>query len=478
MAQVTIQSGGYVTIADAAAGSAAATLQSAIATAINTAVGTNGPVFTATVSGATAVPSPTPTQNEVLITDSSGNQTYNVSSAYQYVLFDASASTDTVNLAPGLEVLSGTVGGTFVGSGGETVALGGGNNVYLSTVTGRFINPDYVAAGAGNDTIVDNNGGTLIGGGGSNLIISGSQAGAVDIISSGSHDTVWAMSSVTSGPFAPLYTGATVQSSGSDALIFGDVTLPGLSPTNVGSLLVQDTGTNDTVSAGIGPATVSAGGTGLLVGAGSGNLLFQGGAGSATVFGYAGANQTIDGGSGHVLFSDLGGNATVNGGATQMTVFGGPGGDVTFNGASNSGGLLFQALSGNETLNASGSSSGNLLAAGNLLFGTNSGGADSLVGGAGNDTFFGGNAAATMTGGAGDNVFAFFKFLGTGTDVITDFNSNDSVLAAGYGNQAATLIQDAVTTNGSTSITLSDGTKITFSGMSSSSALTGHLFAS
>ena len=56
MAQVTIQSGGYVTIADAAAGSAAATLQSAIATAINTAVGTNGPVFTATVSGATAVP--------------------------------------------------------------------------------------------------------------------------------------------------------------------------------------------------------------------------------------------------------------------------------------------------------------------------------------------------------------------------------------------------------------------------------------
>ena len=473
MAQVTVQSGGYVTIADAAAGSAAATLQSAIATAINTAVGLNGPVFTATVSGATAVPSPTGTQNEVLITDTTGGQSYTVSSAYQYVLYDASASTDTVNLAPGLEVLSGTVGGHFVGSGGETVALGGGNNFFASTVTGPYVNADYVAAGAGNDTIVDNNGGTLIGGGGSNLIISGSQAGAVDIISSGSHDTVWAMSSVVSAksPFSGLYTGATVHSSGSNALIFGNFV-------ETSSLLVQDTGTNDTVVAGIGPATVSAGGTGLLVGAGSGNLVFHGGAGSATVFGQAGANQTIDGGSGHVLFSDLGGNATVNGGATQMTVFGGPGGDVTFNGASNGGGVMYQALSGNETLNASGSSTGNVIAAGNLLFGTNSGGADSLVGGAGNDTFFGGNASATMTGGAGDNVFAFFKFLGTGTDVITDFNSNDSVFASGYGDQAATLIQNAVTANGSTSVTLSDGTKITFTGMSSSSALTGHLFTS
>ncbi|MGC8476367.1 MAG: beta strand repeat-containing protein [Acetobacteraceae bacterium] len=469
MAQVTVSSGGFVTIAAAAAGSDALALQNSIAAAINTAVGPNGPVYTATVSGNTAVPPPTGTQNEVLITDSSGGQTYDVSANYQYVLFDASATTDTVNLAPGLDVLSGTVGGHFVGAGGETVALGGGNNEFLSTVS-SFVNADYVAAGAGNDTIVDNNGGTLIGGGGSNLIISGSQAGAVDIISSGNHDTVWAMSSVVSAssPFSGLYTGATVQSSGSNALIFGNAV-------EASSLLVQDTGTNDTVVAGIGPATVSAGGTGLLVGSGLGNMLFQGGAGSATVFGHAGANQTIVGGSGHVLFSDLGGNAAVNGGATQMTVFGGASGDVTFTGASNSGGLVFQALGGNETLNASGSSSGNLIAAGNVLFGSLSGGADSLVGGSGNDTFFGGNANATMTGGAGNNVFAFFKFLGTGTDLITDFNSNDTVFASGYGGSAATLIQNAVTSNGSTSITLSDGTKITFAGMSSSSALTGHL---
>ena len=67
-----------------------------------------------------------------------------------------------------------------------------------------------------------------------------------------------------------------------------------------------------------------------------------------------------------------------------------------------------------ETLNAGGSSTGNLLAAVS--------GSDSVVGGSGDDTLVGGvtdnasvTGATTLTGGAGDNVF-FFQLGAVGRD--------------------------------------------------------------
>ena len=462
MAQVTVQSGGYVSVPGS--GTDVVALQTQIATALNSAAGTAGVNFyTASLTGGGAAPTPpgAATVTEAYITNGTGGQAYTVGSAYQYVVVNQSGGgADTITLAPNQDVISGTVGGHFVGVGADTVALGGGNNVFSATLFGAFPQADYVVGGSGNDTIFDANGGTLDGGGGTNLLGSYSTAGAVQFISSGVNDTVVAFTSSTGS--------ATVDASGTRSLIFGD-------PVDTGTLLVQDTGSNDTVVGGAGSSTISAGGSNLLVGGGAGNMLFLGGAGSATVLGHAGENQTVDGGSGHILYSDLGASATINGGSAAVTVFGGASGSVTYN--SSIGGVVFQALSGNETLNASGSSTGNLIAAANSLLGNPQGtGADSLVGGSGNDTFFGGNGSATMTGGSGSNTFAFFKFLGTGNDVITDYTSSDSVFMTGYGSNQGAAIASSTSSGSNTTVTLSDNTTIKFLGVSSINTLQGHLF--
>jgi hypothetical protein len=60
--------------------------------------------------------------------------------------------------------------------------------------------------------------------------------------------------------------------------------------------------------------------------------------------------------------------------------------------------------------------------------------------------------------------------------VITDFNANDTVYLAGYGSsEAANALSHATSSGGSTTLTLSDNTQITFQNVASASALTGHL---
>jgi Ca2+-binding RTX toxin-like protein len=223
---------------------------------------------------------------------------------------------------------------------------------------------------------------------------------------------------------------------------------------------------------GSGAATVNANGSDLLVGAGSGDLLFVGGVNAATVFGSPGSAETIQGAGGGVWYTNLGNDATVIGGSGVATLFGGPNGNITYN--SDLGGAQFSALSGNETLNAAGSSTNNL-----MVGGADGGGQNLLVGGTGNDTILAGAGSDTMTGGAGNNEFVFFQNLTAGagsTDFITDFSPTDGALLSGYGaDQAAIALANAVSSGGNTTLTLSDNTKITFVGVASTEPLINHI---
>jgi Ca2+-binding RTX toxin-like protein len=101
-----------------------------------------------------------------------------------------------------------------------------------------------------------------------------------------------------------------------------------------------------------------------------------------------------------------------------------------------------------------------------------------VLAGSGNDTLVAGAGAATLTAGAGTTTFVFFQGSASAgsTDIIADFSSSDSLILAGYSaGEAAAALNNAVSAAGSTTLTLSDSTQITFLGVSSASALLGHV---
>jgi Ca2+-binding RTX toxin-like protein len=101
-----------------------------------------------------------------------------------------------------------------------------------------------------------------------------------------------------------------------------------------------------------------------------------------------------------------------------------------------------------------------------------------MVGGSGADTLLAGAGADTMAGGAGSNIFAFFQGATSGHhDFITDFNANDSVYIIGYDStqSASSLEKNATVGPGGVTLTLSDSTQITFSNLSSTNPLDGHI---
>ena len=125
-------------------------------------------------------------------------------------------------------------------------------------------------------------------------------------------------------------------------------------------------------------------------------------------------------------------------------------------------------VSSHGSYNASASTSNDTLVA--------SSGNVSLTGGSGNDYLVGGVntgslggagtvvGGATMTGGAGSDTFIFTKGLVNGGDVVIDFSSaSDFVALSGYGSgEAATDLSKAATAGSTTTLTLSDGTAISF----------------
>ena len=261
---------------------------------------------------------------------------------------------------------------------------------------------------------------------------------------------------VTDAGTADTITGGTITGANSGAL---NVTLSGSAASVVGGtfgpLFVTDNGIGDTITAGgFGFTSVSAATSDAFVQGGAGLLNFVGGAG----------NSTIMGGSG---------GATIFGGTGATLLFGGPGGEMTYVNTT-AGSLYYRSGSGgNEIIDASFSKSP-------IGFNETLGGAghNVMIGGAGNDAFYAGADVDTLVGGGGANTFDFWtQFGGPAVNhLISDFSAIDHVNLIGYSfGEATAAIAGAQTTGGSTTITLSDNTKITFTGVTDPAALTGHI---
>jgi Ca2+-binding RTX toxin-like protein len=246
-------------------------------------------------------------------------------------------------------------------------------------------------------------------------------------------------------------------------------------------LLSMPNGTTYEIALGNGDDTVCASGSGTVTGGYGSNIFFANspdgendvnsygntdtivaGQGAVTV-NSCGANSLIVGGSGSLVYlGDAPGNATITGGIGQETIYAGAGQNLTYLGGSGTttGDNILDAGGGNETLNAGSATYGVKLAAGS--------GRVEMIGSKGNDVFFGGAGAATMIGNGGSDAFIFGNTIGHigGTDIITDFGSNDNFVVIGYGGNAAQNALNAATiSGGNTAVRLSDNTTIIFRGV-------------
>jgi Ca2+-binding RTX toxin-like protein len=446
--------------------------------------------------------------NEAVVTDPVQGDTYAVPAGYQALFLGGSVSatlTDTmaggaylvgnsgneelIAAAPNDILVPGSgndslIGGNFAstvvgGSGASTVFAGtgamtviegsgpisfGGNGNAGSTVSGGT-GPDASPLAANltgqNQTVsVGSSAATITAGGSNNVVIGGSST--LNVTVSGTADTVQAgtgASTVVSGGSGAVITGSTVAGSG--------------------ALVVNETGTSDTISGGAGAATVTdPTGTATFVIGGTGGLTFVGGTGTATVVGGTGLDSVTAGAGGVIFDAGTSTNATVNSGSGTATIFGAAGTVVNLTGTlagSASQPNYVVAGPGGETLNAAGSGSADWLSVNTTV----SSSATTMIAGSGNDTLVAGLAAGstTMTGGAGSDAFVFFKqAVGGAHDVVNDFTASDSVYIEGYGAGSAAALQAASSVgSGGLTLTLSDGTTITFSNLTSQTTLNGRM---
>jgi Ca2+-binding RTX toxin-like protein len=417
-----------------------------------------------TTNGAGALP-PVPAGKigELVIEPGTTSVTIPVSSGYSFVV-DLSSG-DTIFGSAGLSILGGDsvagVGSTHTLVDPAVIALGDGNNVVTLTGAG-----DNIAVGNGNNTLTGTGSGTLTGGTGTDDFI---VVGSYIVNSNGTKDTITAgdgavtvnaaglgaLATTGDGKFTGHISGTADTVLGSNGFGATFVTLSGSSDVMVGGqavMSVLDSGSSDTITAGAGPASVTAAGGGSFVNGGSGDLTFVGGASGSTIIGSSG-------------------DTTVFGAKGNTTLLGGDGGASTYIDTT-TGGLFFSSQGGDETVDAS------LSKTGNTLFGGS--GHDLMMGGTGADALTAGSGSDTLTGNGGADGFYFWSNVGgpSAHHFITDFATNDTVILGNYGAGAGdAAIAGAVTTGGATTITLSDGTQVTFVGLTSAAALNGHILS-
>lgn len=356
---------------------------------------------------------------------------------------------------------SGTTSATIAGSVSDAVVFGGADSL---AVTDQGNHDTIAAFGAtsanittsGTDALVfggtgsliasvGGSGTTLLGGSGSTTAtIAGSASGAVAFGGAGSFSIDDQGSLSTIAAFGA--SSAVVTVAGSNDLVFGG---SGLVSVTAGS-----NGTGDTIVAGGGALAVTSGGSsGLVVIASSSVLNFVGGGGGAMIVGGSGT-------------------ASVTGGAGGVTLFGAAGGDVTYGGSV--GGLAYLAGSGNETLDASGSTTNDL-----MFGGSDPSGQDTILAGSGSDTMVAGIGNDMLAGSSGGgDLFIFASVTGAAPhDVVANFMASDAILLVGYAaGVTAAALASATSGPSSTTLTLSDSTTITFAGVTNVSALEGHIF--
>jgi len=397
----------------------------------------------------------------------------------------------------------------------SAIALAEGAGDAKATIAGAG---DVLAGNSHNDTLVGTGADqSIFGGTGSNLIISSGAAATVsasgvnDTIEGGGAGSTYSFGSASGAQF--INTGGTgrVFAGTGAATIFGAFGAPVGSAVifgSTGSLFVATGSSSDTIFGGTsagqsvfggfdavaannGNSLIFSGANGMFIdAAGSSDTIHAGSGDDTVLFGngtIAGSNNAVFGGSGNLFAQFVGGSgsATIFGGAGTSTVFGNAGSNIAFQGAQT--GVTMVALgptgaANSATLNAGVSSTSNFL---NALSGS-----DSVIGGSGDDTIVAGVTgadASTLTGGAGNNLF-FFRFGEVnGTDIITDLTASagnlvalanyDALSGGAPGSAAQAALAGATTTNGNTSITLVDGTKITFDN-TTVAQLQQHIFSS
>lgn len=223
-------------------------------------------------------------------------------------------------------------------------------------------------------------------------------------------------------------------------------------------------GGTDTVSVQTGDAYIDASGAAgrTLVHGGAGEMVFIGGSSVASVVGGTGSETVFaaDGG-GYFKGGSDGFNAIDLGTGAATGVGAGAGDTITAGGSL---GQVLYAGAGNETLDGSGSTGKDSFHVGK--------GSVSIIGGVGNDTIYGGAGKATVDASLGKDVYDFVKGHAGGTETIKDFGqfvATSTITLDGYGAKAvANAVADQTHNAAGTSstITLSDHTKVTFQGIS------------
>ena len=415
------------------------------------------------------------------------------------VILDSTAPV-TIHGSPNMTVWGGLNTDTIVDPAAIVLSETAGDSVVTLSVTG-----DILAGNNANDTLTaTGNGASIAGGFGTNALFAlgsndtVSAQGTSDTLFGGSGGSTFLISSVATNERLVGGSGAlTVSDAGVGTTIFGgsgalDVTTSGSLASVIGSsgaISALDKGTSDTIFGGTGAVSATLAGSGAFVAGGLGALsvtdngisdtinaslgftsvtaatsssFFQGGAGLFTFIGGTGGS-TIAGGSG---------DGTVVGGTGTTTTLGGQGGSIEYINTT-TGGLFHEAGGGDETIDA-GLSRGAVT----LYGGFDTAGHNLLIGGNGDDTLTAGAGADTLAGSGGVNQFFFQSFEGgpAAHSLISDFSFIDRAVLGGYGvDAAATAIAGATTAGGSTTITLSDNTTITFAGVTNPNELTGRV---
>ncbi len=342
------------------------------------------------------------------------------------------------------------ISGALVQTQSSLVVMPTGYAIDLVTKPGAAV---VLSSGAPNETILSdvatdltflaNSGsGTVVAGGGDNRV-SVNGFGNWSLNTGDGADVIAALGAVN----------ATVGAGGGhNAILLGS-----------GSDLVDSAG-QDTIVGGSGVATIDATGAQRdFVQGNNSHLLFVGGSGDATIAGGTGSDtyfgSTRQTGT-QVIVGGSAGNNYLFAGDGMATLIGGGNNDQLLAYGSQS--QLLLAGAGNETLSAALSIGNDVLKAGS--------GKDILVGGSGADTFVGGSGSATVTAGFGKQVFEFINHQAGGHELVQGIFDPGAIKIdlSGYGTGAVDkALAHQTVTNGSVTIGLTDGTKVTFQDVTS-----------
>ncbi len=325
-----------------------------------------------------------------------------------------------------------------------SVTLGGGSQLY-DALAGQT-----VQAGSGSDTVTASAGqATVMGSSGLLTFLGGSAASVAD---GGAGSAV-----LFGGAGGGRYVGG---AAGQNILVSQGVAgiLTRLTGAGAGDRIFGSAAGDDVLTAGSGRDSILGGGGQTTIdGGGTAGVMFTGD-GPTTVNGGSGGQDTIVGGSGPLAVAAQEGDAIFGGTGALSVAASLQGADSIVGGAGRldvagrGGNMLVVAGTGTSRVDAGSGASLVFAGSGNL----------SLTGGAGSMQVVAGSGAATIDEGAGTTVLQVVSGAAGGSEVIDGFRPGiDTIDLFGYQPSQQSL----ATIGGSTVILLTDGTRITLTGV-------------